>query len=68
MNDNPISIGDRVQWRSRRRNAKGDRQRTGTTLRILAGQGFAYIRPDKGQGRSQFIELNRLTKVEAHHE
>lgn len=58
-----INVGDRVRWRSRRADCKGNRYRIGTVLKIQTWI-YALVKPDKGQGRRQYIVLGRLRKVE----
>lgn len=61
-----IVDGDRVRWRSTRRNAKGSQHRTGTAIRVYSDykRGYAFVKPDKGQGRYQYLSLSRLSKIE----
>ncbi len=63
MSDSTINVGDRVSWRSTRDNSKGSRRRVGTVLRVYDSGGYAFIKPDKGQGRYQHLTLARLTKI-----
>ena len=61
---NALQVDDRVSWWSTRRNAKGSRHRVGTVLRVDVTARYAYIKPDKGNGRYQHIAMGRLQKVE----
>lgn len=59
-----IQAGDRVRWRSTKAKQNGVRTRTGTVLKIYAGtRPYAFVRPDRGDGRLQHLSLARLRLV-----